>query len=436
MLKNTQYFLLLLFTSFSVTSQNIDSLKLALKSAKHDTTRCNILISMIEVENDDNIWPKYNNDLLKLVESKLKLSNLTKSEKYFYQKNLAEAINNIGFLAKQKGDISNAINFYNKSLLVYEEILDKKGVANSLINIGAIYFNQDEIQKSLMYFEKSLRIQEEIGDKYGIATSLNNIATIYNDYGDPSENLKKDDSIKSGIVKALKYFEESLKIFEELGDKSKIANSLNNIGCIYFKYGDPSITTSTDQSISIGINKALDYYNKSLIIHKEIGNKVGIAYSLNHIGGIYIKQKNYQKALEFCTKSMQVSKELNYPENIAYAAEKLKIIYSALGKEKLALENYELYIKMRDSINNIETQKATIKQQTKYEFDKQQALEKEKHDAELLIQKEKANADKKKQYIIIFSVSIVLILVGVFSFILYRRFKTTQQQKTIITEQK
>jgi len=87
---------------------------------------------------------------------------------------------------------------------------------------------------------------------------------------------------------------------------------------------------------------------------------------------------------------------------------------------------------MRDSINNIETQKATIKQQSKYEFDKQQALEQEKHDAELLIQKEKSSADKKRQQMIIFSVSLVLFLVGIFSFMLFKRFKTTQKQKIII----
>ena len=38
--------------------KTIDSLKLALKNAKHDTTRCTILSAMIEAEGDDNIWPK------------------------------------------------------------------------------------------------------------------------------------------------------------------------------------------------------------------------------------------------------------------------------------------------------------------------------------------------------------------------------------------
>ena len=38
------------------------------------------------------------------------------------------------------------------------------------------------------------------------------------------------------------------------------------------------------------------------------------------------------------------------------------------GDFQKALEMYELYILMRDSINNEETQKANIRQQTKYEF--------------------------------------------------------------------
>ncbi len=71
-------------------------LKLALKNAKHDTTRCNILNAMVEAEGDDNVWPKYNEQLKVLSEKNI----AAKAEpKIFYLKHLAATFNNIGYLA-------------------------------------------------------------------------------------------------------------------------------------------------------------------------------------------------------------------------------------------------------------------------------------------------------------------------------------------------
>ncbi|MDD1463659.1 hypothetical protein MEO39_27175, partial [Dolichospermum sp. ST_sed2] len=95
-MKQTLKFLLLSITivlfQINLFGQNktIDSLKLALKNAKHDTTRCNILNAMVEAEGDHNIWPKYNEQLKVLVEKSI-ASNA--SPKKLYLKHLAIALN-------------------------------------------------------------------------------------------------------------------------------------------------------------------------------------------------------------------------------------------------------------------------------------------------------------------------------------------------------
>ncbi len=444
MIKKHWYLILFIFNMVFAIGQNTDSLKTALKNAKHDTTRCYILSSMIEGESDGAVWSKYNEELLKITESKLKKTKQKDPEYKLYQKYLADALNNVGYLAEQKGDIIKAIDYYGRSIKIQEEIGNKQGIALSLNNIGAIYFNQGDIPSALDYQGRSLKIQEEIGNKYGIAQSLNNIGTVYNsqkdfpkvlEYYGRSLKIFEEIGHKQGfatslnnigliysnlgdISKALEYHGRSLKINEEIGDKVGTAYSLSNIGIIYYKQGD--------------IPKALEYQSRSLRIREDIGDKDGIAYSLNIIGGIYLKQKNYSKALEKVNQSMKVSKEIGYPQNIRNAAERLNAIYKATNNYKLALENYELYIQMRDSTNNLETQKTSIKQQTQYAYNKQKAVEDEKHKSELRVREEKAQADKKRQNIIIVAVSIVLLLVAIFSVLLYSRFKTTQQQKQII----
>ena len=132
------------FQSLQLNAQDrvMDSLKLVLKNAKHDTIRCNILNEMIQAEIDDNIWPNYNEQLKILAEKNIAGKAEPKS---FYFKHLADALNNIGYLAHKKGDIPKAIDYYHKSLKIQEETGNKIGIAQSLNNFGFIYFNQGDI---------------------------------------------------------------------------------------------------------------------------------------------------------------------------------------------------------------------------------------------------------------------------------------------------
>ena len=227
------------------------------------------------------------------------------------------------------------------------------------------------------------------------------------------------------IEQAMDYYEKSLKISEEIGDKMGIAVVLNNMGLIFKASGD--------------FNKTLDYYTKSLKIKEEIGDKEAIAVSLNNIGGIYLKQKNYAKALDFCSRSLKIAIELGYPQDIRNPAIALSQIYKATGKYQLALENYELYIQMRDSINNETTRKASIRSQLKYEYEKEAVADSVAHakesdikNAELAKQKAEIKAKKNQQYALFGG----LFSVCVFGVFMYNRFKVTQRQKFIIEQQK
>jgi len=391
-----------------ITAQNntIDSLKLALKNAKHDTTRCNILNAMIESESDDAIWPIYNEQLRILAEKKSKTNTPNKS---FYLKHLASALINNGFLAKQQGDIPKMLEYYHKSLRLYEKIKDKKGIAISLHNIGGIYNDQGDIPKALESFHKSLKILEEIKGKQGIAISLNSIGAIYHNQGD--------------LPKALEYYHKSLKIREEIKDKQGIAYSLNNIGATYHNQGD--------------LPKALEYYHKSLLLHEEIKGKEGKTYPLIGIARILLKKGLEKEALNFAERSLQTAKELGYPKDIQSAANTLKKIYTRQNNFKEAFVMYELEIQMRDSITNEENKKASIKTQFQYAYEKKAATDSvanakanEIKNAQIAKQKAEIKAKRNQQYALYGGLTLVLLFAG----FVYNRLKITQKQKVIIEQ--
>lgn len=408
-------------------------------------------------------WVAFNEQRLKLAESNLKSANLSNEEFKFYKKQSGEAFCMKGYLENDQGDISKAIDYYgvglklfeesgdkeriayalhqiayllqtagditkaleynSRSLKIKEEIGDKFGIAFSLNSIAAIFEIQGEYSKALEYFIRSLKLQEEIGDREGMAQSLNNIGAIYNVQGDPNAKSSKEDAKKEGMLKALEYYNRSIKLFEEVGDKKGMATALSNIGVIYGKQGDTK--------------KELEYYSESLKIRESVGYKKGIAMSLFNFGATYLRQKNYPEALNYALKSMKISNELKYAENIRNAAEILYKIYKATGNYKLAYENHELYFQMRDSVDNERTRKASIKQQLKYQYEKQAAAdsiahskESEVKNAQLAQQKAEISAKQNQQYALYGGLGLVLVFAG----FMYNRFKITKKQKTIIEQ--
>lgn len=423
------FFILSLVSSYAQRN-TIDSLKVALNNARYDSTKVRL---RFEIGEEAMIFRIGYWDSLRLDAEKNKL-----------KKYLANALNNMGYIYDNQGDIPKALDNYHKSLNIRKEIGDKKGIANSLNNIGYIYDNQGNIPKALDFYHQSLNIREEINDKLGIATCFNNIGVIYNN--------------QENIPKALDYYKKSLKFYEEIGDKEGIAMSLNNIGAIYNKQGNiPNALEYHNKSLKIreeigdkqgiamslnnigGIykeqgntKKALDHYYKSLKIGEEINDKKGIASSFNNIGRIYLKQKNLLLAEEYCKHSLELAKKIGYPANVRDAAKVLYEIYKEKQNGMKALEFYEMYATMKDSINNSETQKAGVRKQMQYEFTQKEISAKAEQDKKDAV----AAEEKQKEKVIRFSVSGILALVALFALFLFNKFRVIRRQKNEIELQK
>ncbi len=404
-----KYILILLFLAycelyFVAQTPTLDSLKLVLKNAKHDTTKCNILNALIEAESNDTIWIKYNDELKSISEKNLNIYSSNNPLFKTYIKYSALVYNNMGYLAEIKGNIPKAIVYYIKSLEINEKTENKIGIGYTLNNIGYLYFNQGETDKAKEYTLKSLQISKVTGNKKGVADALNTLGLICLDTKE--------------VAKGLECFINSLKIREEINDKSGIAVSLNNIANSY----------NNEHKYAL----ALEYSNKSLKINEEIGDKRAIAYLLNNIAALYLNQKNYNKALKYSVNSMKLSKELGYPSNIKNAAIILTKIYKGKNDYKNALINYELFIQMRDSISNQETKKASIKSQLKYEYEKKVAADSVLVAEEKKLTTVKFKHEQNQRYFLYGGLGLT-VLFGLFMF---NRFRVTQKQKAVIEQQK
>lgn len=206
-----------------------------------------------------------------------------------------------------------------------EKIFIKKAMASAINNKGYILYNLGYYEKAIKQYQFSFNLYQEIHDKNGLATCLNNIGSIYDDQGDTE--------------KALEYYLRSLNFVEQIGDQEGIALALNNIGYIYSDKGQ--------------IGKALEYYSRSIKILEKSGDNQVLATTYNNVGYIYKMQGDNKKALEYYFKCLKIFEEIGFVEGIAGSYNNIGQIYAKKkSTSTLALEYYEKSLKIQKNLGH------------------------------------------------------------------------------------
>ncbi|MFX0091907.1 MAG: tetratricopeptide repeat protein, partial [Candidatus Hodarchaeota archaeon] len=164
---------------------------------------------------------------------------------------------------------------------------------------GNIYWAKGELDTAVKYYHQSLALYEAIDNQYYIATSLNNIGAIYHSKGE--------------LNTALEYYRRSLSIREAIGNPQHIASSLNNIGWVYRLKGE--------------LDAALDFLQRSLKFYKVIDNPQHIATSLHNIGAVYHAKGELNTALEYYHQSLTIREVIGNPQDIATSLNNIGQIY-------------------------------------------------------------------------------------------------------------
>ncbi len=427
--------------------QELDSLNVIISNANSpDTARAGAYLGLSEilyVINLDTIVPLCENASRIALEALPKEDCSDSNSQYSLISTLAGAYNNLGYIYGENGNIQKQTKYYEQSLEMQKRIADKEGMAVTLSNMGTLMHNQGHVEEALNYYDQSLKLKEEMGNKRGMSITLNNMGYIYDSQDDTAN--------------AMEFYKQSLKIREEIGYQRGIAMSLNNIGAVHETYGEfQNALDCYTRSLKIrreindlrGVagtlnnigfmykkvedyDKALKIYTESYEIRKELNDLKGMAVSLNNMALIYMKQGNIQQAKEHATKSFEYANESKSLEQTIYTASTLSVIARAQGEYQVALDMYELHIEMRDSLKNVTNEKASIRQQTKHEYEKQKVLDDAINEKKLALE----HAENERQQLISIGIASGLFLIVLFAIFIYRRLQITKQQKVVIEEQ-
>ncbi len=193
-----------------------------------------------------------------------------------------------------------------------------------LINTYGIYYDvSGQSDSAKYYFEKALNISE--AHKYQNITVMviNNLGMFHWNKGNYQE--------------ALDYFFQALEMNKTGKEMSKADTYYSNIGLIYQEMGLPE--------------KALEYQYLALKIRREIGDKKGVAISLNNIGINLTNKKNYKEAERTFQEAINTAKEANELGIYYNAVGGIADIYILTGRFEKAIPILENSIKERDRLN-------------------------------------------------------------------------------------
>jgi len=119
------------------------------------------------------------------------------------------------------GQLVNAEKTAKQIIHTSQDIENMTWAVKGNILMGKIYFQKGQFDTSLNYFNQSLALAQEAGNREQEGAALNNISQIYDARGD--------------CDKALGYLEQSLVIRQEIGDVSGLCATLFNMGHIYLQ---------------------------------------------------------------------------------------------------------------------------------------------------------------------------------------------------------
>lgn len=312
------------------------------------------------------------------------------------QKEISQALNQIGIIYDQKGLFSEALDNY----LAARDLAIKSGDISGEIlinnNLGVIYDNMNNSEMAMQYYSNALEKSRMHSLKDNEATLLNNLSYIH---------LTKGDTLKS-----ISLLKQSLSI--DLSDIFPCFESypLEGMGSIY-------IALNRLDSAEILLDRAL----KTSTACEDVA---AIAAIQKDLGQLYSKQGRPGKAKLAFEKAIKISKDASLRAETKDGLYSYYQFHKRYGNSTQAMKYLEEYQMLTDSIYKESNVEKATQLAAEYEFRKQVAeMEQEREESERKFTEELAAKSFENKLVLL-----ALVLFILLAFTLARSYFLIQRQ--------
>ncbi len=307
----------------------------------------------------------------------------------------ASAYGDIGNGLKAQNELQQAVQYYLKSISLFEKLGLQEELAIRYCNISTLFGDINEFAKQKEYAYKALASAKAGNTKKNLFLAYFILAHYYN--GQEDGNTAK------------LYIDSSGMYFDEL-------SYINSIDIVFSYY----LVTAQVFKKRNQLDSSFYYFQKCFEVSKKYNYSYGKAESQLQMGAIAILRKKYTEAENYLLAGIEDAKAINYFGILKDGYKYLSDIYAVTGRYRQAYEYFQKYKVVTDSVVNLDLNNNINELEKKYET--------EKKDKQIILQKSQLQSRRIANNILIGSAAILLII-SLLSYRNYNQKQKLQQQR-------
>ncbi len=204
----------------------------------------------------------------------------------------------------------------------------KHNYARNLLNLGEVTYSKGNLLKSSKEFEEAIKLFDEIGDRTGSARAHLFLGYILGSLGDP--------------VKAVAEVSHGLKLYRATRDKTGEGLSLTALGLW--------------QSVNRNEVQAIKLHREAIDIFRAIGDRQSEAIAVNGVGQAYEFLTDYRTSLGYYQKALALFQDSASLDFATLGLLSVARVYGLIGESEQALAHYEECLKLSRSAKKVRTE--------------------------------------------------------------------------------
>lgn len=305
----------------------------------------------------------------------------------------------LAYIEKKNGNYVQSFNILNSALELVGEDYSKIIL---LLNLAEDNRSLENFTVSIEQIEDAIKLIKNIQDSILLLRAYNRLAATYFEANELNQTLK--------------YIDSSNYLAEKFNYTLALANNYEIAGAVFHAQKKNK--------------KSIDYYLKALKINKANADTIAMTNNFINIGISYFSINNFEEAVVYLKNGAENCVKFNQKYNLLNSLNFLSRAYKELNNYELAYFYLDSAMSLRVILFDEEKNNKINELNKKYEVDKKEFLITQNEKS--LAQKEIIIRQQKRQK---FSLFILLILVIIFSFLIFKTRKKLKQSNTILKNQ-
>lgn len=193
----------------------------------------------------------------------------------------AETLALLGLVYAGRGEITQALRYYEEALEMRRASQDQSGIAKALNLIGNLRHRMGDFHEAVSCYREALQNFRALENKSLTAATANNLATTLGCLGELDE--------------AHKLFEECRRLYDALKDPGRVADVLMNLGLLAQGKGR--------------MDEAQNHYLEGLARHRELGNFENESNALTNLSHLALARGRCEEAIAYADQSIALLRQ-------------------------------------------------------------------------------------------------------------------------------